>query len=894
MTLNGGNGGSRGAGRERDRRRGSTPWGPAPPLHRRSMPVDERDLQAALAPGSLAATTAGTRTQGQRLDWPEGSSDSLSSGGSSSEEGVYKVLLLGAPGVGKSALARIFGGIEDGPDAEAAGHTYDRSITVDGEEASLMVYDIWEQDGGCWLPGHCMAMGDAYVIVYSITDKGSFEKASELRVQLRRARQTDNVPIILVGNKSDLVRSREVSVDEGRACAVVFDCKFIETSAALHHNVQALFEGVVRQIRLRRDSKEDNARRQAGTRRRESLGKKAKRFLGRIVARNSRKMAFRAKSKSCHDLSLPLPLGRDEGQIVLSGDSSTADQELFAVDPDSGFLMVKKALDREEKAEYQLQLVTVHVKDENDQVPQFSQAIYRARLSQGTSPGIPFLFLEASDGDAPGTANSDLRFHILSQSPTQPLPDMFQLDPRLGSLALSPKGLSSTCEVSVMITDINNHAPEFLTSQFGPVSLPEDSKPGVLVATLRATDADLEPVFRLMDFAIEEGDPKGIFDLAWEPDSDHVQLRLQKNLSYEAAPHHKVVVVVRNVEELVGTDPGPGATATVTILVERVMPPLKLDQESYETSIPVSTPAGSLLLTIQLSEPMSRTLRFSLVNDSEGWFCIKEVSGEVHTAQSLQGAKPGDTYTVLVEAQDTDEPRLSASATIVVHFLKASPVPALTLAPGPSRHLCTPREDYGVVVSGASEDHDLANGHGPYSFALGPNPTVQRDWRLHPFNDSHAYLTLALHWVEPGEYMVPVVVRHDAQMWQLQVQVIVCRCNVEGQCMRKVGRMKGMPTKLSAVGVLLGTLAAIGFILILVFTHLALARKKDLDQPADSVPLKAAVSLQHTEGPIAGSISFDLSISLPGLDYWPHILVDDPEASAIELLKLEAPRSVQI
>lgn len=58
-----------------------------------------------------------------------------------------------------------------------------------------------------------MAMGDAYVIVYSVTDKASFEKASELRVQLRRARQTDDVPIILVGNKSDLVRSREVSVD---------------------------------------------------------------------------------------------------------------------------------------------------------------------------------------------------------------------------------------------------------------------------------------------------------------------------------------------------------------------------------------------------------------------------------------------------------------------------------------------------------------------------------------------------------------------------------------------------------------------------------------------------------------------------------------------------------
>ncbi|KAH0619551.1 hypothetical protein JD844_000270 [Phrynosoma platyrhinos] len=184
------------------------------------------------------------------------------------------------------------------------GNTYDRSIIVDGEEASLVVFDIWEQDDSQWLQNQCMKMGDAYIIVYSVTDKVSFEKASELRIQLRRARQTEDIPIILVGNKSDLVRSREVSVDEGRACAVVFDCKFIETSAALHHNVKDLFEGIVRQIRLRKDSKEDNARRMANTKRRESISKKAKRFLGRIVAKNNKKMAFKAKSKSCHDLSV--------------------------------------------------------------------------------------------------------------------------------------------------------------------------------------------------------------------------------------------------------------------------------------------------------------------------------------------------------------------------------------------------------------------------------------------------------------------------------------------------------------------------------------------------------------------------------------------------------------
>lgn len=91
----------------------------------------------------------------------------------------------------------------------------------------------------------------------------------------------------------------------------------------------------------------------------------------------------------------------------------------------------------------------------------------------------------------------------------------------------------------------------------------------------------------------------------------------------------------------------------------------------------------------------------------------------------------------LITASSADEPTLSTSATLMIHFLKApsAPTPTLApLAPVPTRHLCTPRQDHGVVVSGLREDPDLAGGHGPYSFALGPNPTVQRDWRLRALN----------------------------------------------------------------------------------------------------------------------------------------------------------------
>lgn len=86
----------------------------------------------------------------------------------------------------------------------------------------------------------------------------------------------------------------------------MFDCKFIETSAAMQHNVWEAFHGIVRQLRLRRDSKEANKRRRHinCNRRRESLPMKAKRFLDKVVAKNNPSVAFWLKSKSCHDLSV--------------------------------------------------------------------------------------------------------------------------------------------------------------------------------------------------------------------------------------------------------------------------------------------------------------------------------------------------------------------------------------------------------------------------------------------------------------------------------------------------------------------------------------------------------------------------------------------------------------
>ncbi|XP_028591403.2 GTP-binding protein REM 1 isoform X1 [Podarcis muralis] len=302
MTLNTQRGGSASPAR----RRASTPL-PMPYGSRPGM-LSVRPSQA--EPGHPQLGQSSSCDPKVHLPEPRGSWSSESSDSEESWGSLYRVVLLGDPGVGKTSLMYLFAGVQDKDLPEQQREdTYERTLSVDGEETTLMVIDTWEAEKRApeednWFHNYCMQVGNAYVIVYSITDRGSFESASELRIQLRRTRQAENIPIILVGNKTDLVRSREVSVEEGRACAVVFDCKFIETSAALQHNVSELFEGVVRQIRLRRDSKEANERRMSLYKRKESLTKKVRRFLDRLVARNNKKVALKVRSKSCHDLSV--------------------------------------------------------------------------------------------------------------------------------------------------------------------------------------------------------------------------------------------------------------------------------------------------------------------------------------------------------------------------------------------------------------------------------------------------------------------------------------------------------------------------------------------------------------------------------------------------------------
>lgn len=55
-----------------------------------------------------------------------------------------------------------------------------------------------------------MRCGEGFIICYSVTDRHSFQEASEYRKLIARVRLTQDIPLVLIANKLDLQSQRKV------------------------------------------------------------------------------------------------------------------------------------------------------------------------------------------------------------------------------------------------------------------------------------------------------------------------------------------------------------------------------------------------------------------------------------------------------------------------------------------------------------------------------------------------------------------------------------------------------------------------------------------------------------------------------------------------------------
>ncbi|XP_078582906.1 ras-related and estrogen-regulated growth inhibitor-like protein [Branchiostoma floridae x Branchiostoma japonicum] len=177
--------------------------------------------------------------------------------------GDINLVVVGSESVGKSALTvrfltrRYIGEYQSDTDI-----VYRHQTMIDGEQTNIEILDVSTGKGGdSLLTDKQIRWADGFVIVYSICDRGSFNRLRDLIRDIRDIRASENnhhhghreqynhYSMVIIGNKSDLEHRRTVSTEEGKALAATLECPFAEVSAAdSYHDVAKPVQGLLRTV----------------------------------------------------------------------------------------------------------------------------------------------------------------------------------------------------------------------------------------------------------------------------------------------------------------------------------------------------------------------------------------------------------------------------------------------------------------------------------------------------------------------------------------------------------------------------------------------------------------------------------------------------------------------
>ncbi|CAF0722820.1 unnamed protein product [Adineta ricciae] len=154
-----------------------------------------------------------------------------------------------AGGVGKSALTiqLIQNHFIDEYDPTIE-DSYRKQAVVDGETCLLDILDTAGQEEYSAMRDQYMRGGEGFLCVFAVNSAKSFEEIKQYREQIKRVKDADDIPMVLVGNKIDLP-TRTIDLSYAKDFAASLSMPFVQTSAKTRQGVEEAFYTLVREIR---------------------------------------------------------------------------------------------------------------------------------------------------------------------------------------------------------------------------------------------------------------------------------------------------------------------------------------------------------------------------------------------------------------------------------------------------------------------------------------------------------------------------------------------------------------------------------------------------------------------------------------------------------------------
>lgn len=219
-----------------------------------------------------------------------------------------------------------------------------------------------------------------------------------------------------------------------------------------------------------------------------------------------------------------------------------APRAYFGVDPDTGLISAKAALNREEQAHYRFDvyasdsgtptrtgtaIVELNVLDVNDERPSFLSPTYSFGVGENRPPGERVGKISAKDSDSP--PYDQFSFSLLDSGS---LSDAFAVDRKLGIVTTTrtldredqdayhlvavvrddnSATLSSTTVVMVTVGDVNDCAPVFIQPEDDfAVLVSNRAARGHVVTSVKAVDPDMGDNARI-SYSLDDGEDPELF-----------------------------------------------------------------------------------------------------------------------------------------------------------------------------------------------------------------------------------------------------------------------------------------------------------------------------------------------------------------------------------------------
>ncbi|XP_076861959.1 protocadherin gamma-A11-like isoform X22 [Brachyhypopomus gauderio] len=358
-------------------------------------------------------------------------------------------------------------------------------------------------------------------------------------------------------------------------------------------------------------------------------------------------------------------------------------------------MVLQTPLDREKHGEYSLILtavdggdpprsgtVKVHISvlDVNDNVPVFTESVYKASVLEDAVVGTLITKISATDEDQGHNGNVTYSFTNIEDAQ-----QVFHVNAKTGEICIAdnldyesvqhyeinlqakdPGGLAGTAKLIIDVLDVNDNTPIITITSFSG-KIQEDSPPGTAVALISVQDVDSGKngkvqlyIDRNIPFAIKSSSRK------------YYTLITDAALDREKVPSFNLTITASD-EGTPSMSSNKNLFLEVTDVNDNAP---SFSKSEYRAQIIENNSPGVSVVTVQATDAdkgQNARIAYYLVDgDISGspastYFSINSDNGELHAVRSFDYEQI-KAFKILVRAQDGGSPPLSSNAAVFINI----------------------------------------------------------------------------------------------------------------------------------------------------------------------------------------------------------------------------------